>query len=185
MLTFNKGFTFSLSKSSKWLLSAVRPTPQTWHCRPGMIAGRAGCHEQRCANGRGGFVWSLLEAPPRRVAYKEDERTVFFQLVRDSQLVMAGCGSDRFESVSVSSCQIAASFSSSQMAASSVPVRRSLRQFQSDGCFIGSSQMVASSVPVRWLPHQFQSYGCFVGSSQTVASSVPVRWLVSWRQLRL
>ena len=149
LLTFYERFTFSLGNSGKWLLSIVRPAPQTWHRRPGMIARLAGCHVQRCANGRGGFGWSLLEAPPKRAAYEEDERSVFFLL---SQLAITGCGSDSFESqLAIAGC------SSDSFESRLVIAGCGSDNFESDG--ISSNQTVTLSVPVRWLLRQFQSDG--------------------------
>ena len=76
LLTFYyERFTFSLGNSDKWLLFAVSPAPQTWYRKPGIIAGRAGCHGNDSQIGRGGFGWSLR--PPRRAAYKTKTRGPF------------------------------------------------------------------------------------------------------------
>ena len=75
MLTFYERFTFSLGNSDRWLPFAVRPAPQTWHRKPRIIAGRAGCHGNDSQMGEGGFGWSLC--PPRWAANKKRTRGPF------------------------------------------------------------------------------------------------------------
>jgi len=69
LLTFYERFTFSLGNAGKWLLSAVYPAPQTWHCKPGLcsfgVASRSGKegmiatltvdHVKQCANWQAGI----------------------------------------------------------------------------------------------------------------------------------
>ena len=87
---------FSLSNSDKWLLFAIRPAPQTWHRKPGIIAGRAGCHGNNSQMERGGFGWSLR--PPTRAVYKKRTRSPFLAGQSTSQFVNQLASVSRYQS---------------------------------------------------------------------------------------
>ena len=96
MLTFYERFTFSLGNSDRWLPFAVRPAPQTWHHKPGIIAGHAGCHGSDSQMGRGGFGWSLR--PPRQAAHKTKTRGPFLAGQSTSQFVSQLASLSRYQS---------------------------------------------------------------------------------------